>query len=329
MSNLPPKYVKPALRLAATAALLAYLALTLDLRALTHTLTGLDAGCWATAVALYAASQLVSSYRWARLARAAGFVESDAQAAGHYFAGAFVNLALPTSLGGDALRALRLARRGGLNDRILAGCTVAVDRVAGLSALLLLGAVGLLAVRQGWGSGALAGLALAAFGLHALGAGMASRLAPRSSDRSPGPQRFLAPYVEQPRVLAAAAALSWVVQLLNIATVVWLGAALGLRIPLATYFAAVPAVAVLAILPLSISGLGAREVGLAMLLPVTAEQAASLGLLWFSVVLTTGAAGGLPLALARGDRAAQPHASPRFTPAATASRGLPTRILVP
>lgn len=289
---------KVAVRAIATLALLGYLAASVDAEKLAESFGSLDARCWLVAVALYAASQLVSSYRWGQLARAAGFVETHERMAAHYFAGAFVNVALPSSLGGDALRALRLAPGDDLTRKVAAAGTVVVDRLAGLSALLMLGGVGLLAHARGWGAWALAGAALLAFTLHVAATWPALGLARRARLTSLRRLSVLEPYLRSPPVLARASAWSWVVQLLNIATVMWLGLALGMSLPLATYFMAVPAAAVLAILPLSISGLGAREVGLAWLLPVAPEQAVSLGLLWFSVSLATGLLGGAPFLMA-------------------------------
>ena len=65
---------------------------------------------------------------------------------------------------------------------------------------------------------------------------------------------------------------------------------------MAFWFMAVPLVALAMVLPISISGVGVREGGLALLLApygVPAEKAVAIGLLWFLLNILCGLAGGL------------------------------------
>jgi glycosyltransferase involved in cell wall biosynthesis len=71
---------------------------------------------------------------------------------------------------------------------------------------------------------------------------------------------------------------------------------MGLGLPAGAYCVAVPAVALLTILPLSISGVGIREGGLVWMLAsygVNEELAVTLGLLWFLITVSSGMIGGI------------------------------------
>ena len=106
----------------------------------------------------------------------------------------------------------------------------------------------------------------------------------------------LLPYHERPAVFRRAVGWGLVVQLLNVLVVVELGQALGLRIPLLAYFNVVPVVAVLTLLPVSVSGVGVREGGLVWMLAaygVGQGMGITLGVLWFLVTVAGGLVGGL------------------------------------
>ena len=68
-------------------------------------------GPWLAAAAVYTAAQVVSAWRWQLLARPLGFDRPLRNFAGFYFIGMFFNLVLPTSVGGDAVRAWYLDGR--------------------------------------------------------------------------------------------------------------------------------------------------------------------------------------------------------------------------
>src|SRR5262249_2764265 len=89
---------------------------------------------WVAAVGLYALAQIVSSLRWQLLARPLGFQQSLGQYISYYYLGMFFNLVLPTSVGGDVVRAWYLD--GGQKRRGVAFLTVLQDRFNGLMVLL-------------------------------------------------------------------------------------------------------------------------------------------------------------------------------------------------
>jgi uncharacterized membrane protein YbhN (UPF0104 family) len=115
---------------------------------------------------------------------------------------------------------------------------------------------------------------------------------------------IVAIYRRSPGLLLAASCLSVVVQAAN-AVMVWLlarslglslsGSGSGSELHLPLFFTLVPLVSLLSLAPVSINGLGVREGSLVVLLAplgVAAEEAITLALLWFSVFVAAGLAGG-------------------------------------
>jgi glycosyltransferase 2 family protein len=88
-------------------------------------------------------------------------------------------------------------------------------------------------------------------------------------------------------VMAWVTALSLVVQAANVAVVWLVGEALGLPVPPLFYGVMVPLVTLLTLLPVSVNGMGLREVGtVALLAPlgIDAASAVTLSLLVFAVM---------------------------------------------
>src|SRR5271166_704345 len=83
------KSVRTKLRLAGSVALLAFLAWRTDWRQIGEAFAGLRTAWWLGAVALYAATQGVSSLRWRLLARPLGFRQTLGQFVAFYFVGMF------------------------------------------------------------------------------------------------------------------------------------------------------------------------------------------------------------------------------------------------
>jgi hypothetical protein len=211
----------------------------------------------------------------------------------------FFSLCLPSSIGGDVLKAYWLAPT--IGGRILAGCSVLADRLAGVIALMVIGLTAL-AARQfelGLMSVAAIGIALLVAALVCATIGLALMGRIGSMFRAGGGIRKLidqlAPYRERPEVFRQSIGWGLSVQMLNVLVVMALGAAMGLPLPLVAYCVVVPAVSLLTILPVSISGIGVREGAMAWMLAsygIHEELAVTLGLLWFLVTVVCGLAGG-------------------------------------
>ncbi len=287
-------------RVVLSGALLGYLLSGLDRGALTAAMADVEVTGWLLAALLYLLSQIVSGIRWATLARPIGFRLGWLRFQQLYFEGMFFSLCLPSSIGGDVIKALRLGGDG--RGRILAACTVVADRVAGLLAMMLIGFTAL--AQQTYSLGALGtagvGLGLIAITLVATRIGFALLDWPtgRIPEHHPVAHYLerLLPYHHHPYVFWGGIGLGLVVQGLNVLTVIALDGAMGLDLPAEAYFIAVPLVGLMTALPISLNGIGVREGGLVWILGtygLSNTLGVALGLLWLSVTVATGLIGGL------------------------------------
>jgi uncharacterized membrane protein YbhN (UPF0104 family) len=257
---------------------------------------------WLTALVLYGGVQLgLSSYRWRILGRALGFFHPWWRYLQLYYVGLFFNLFLPTSMGGDVVRALNLAEQP--SRRLAAGWSVVSDRLSGLVALVLLAcAASLLQWHTLPASPRLliwslaGGLLLALFLLPTLGqrwqrlGNLATAMSLSRAYR---------------REFIAALGLSLVIQAASIVQIAYMGRALGIDLGLLGYSVVVPLVSLMTMLPVSISGLGVREGSFVVFMAaygVAAPAAVALGLSWFVMNLVVGAVGGVVYLLSGGGR---------------------------
>jgi len=86
------------------------------------------------------------------------------------------------------------------------------------------------------------------------------------------------------------------VQLIGVVSLWFLGMALGLQIPAAYYCILGPMVSLLTLLPISVNGMGVRELGTVVFLAplgVDEDTAKTLAFLWFAVNVAVSLLGGL------------------------------------
>jgi hypothetical protein len=287
-------------RIVGTVALMGFALRNVNLPALLGLLETVDWRWWGAGLALVVGVQIAASIRWAALARPIGFQFPLGVFIRRFFEGLFFSLCLPTSIGGDVVKAFRLAHT--THGRVLAGCTILADRLTGLAALAIIALTALASIRL-----ALSTIESLAFGGLLLGVvlvavrwavghldGIAERLPPNHAARVILAR--LLPYQQQTGLVTSAIAWSLLLQLGGSVVVACVGRSVGVMLPLAFWFMAVPLVALAMVLPISISGVGVREGGLALLLApygVPAEKAVAIGLLWFLLNILCGLAGGL------------------------------------
>jgi uncharacterized membrane protein YbhN (UPF0104 family) len=293
--------VSKTLRLAGSAALLAFLAWRTDWRQMAAAFAGLRAGWWLAAVGLYAVTQVVSSLRWRLLARPLGFHQPLGRFVAFYYVGMFFNLVLPTSVGGDVVRAWYLDARSG--RKAAAFLSVFADRASGLLMLIAIACAAAacspldLPPRALWtvyGVGASACLGLAGLLGLARYSGLSTQY-PKLAKLLAAARHLSVALLPRPRLLLVTTLLSVFVQSANV-VVLWLaGLALGLDVPASYYWVLVPVVTLMTMLPVSVNGMGVREWGTVLMLAplgVGREAATALALLWFltfSAVSVTGA----------------------------------------
>jgi uncharacterized membrane protein YbhN (UPF0104 family) len=280
-------------RLLGSLALLAVLAWRLDWRHLGSAFAGLDVRLWLAALGVYLVAQFLGALRWQLVAGALGFGGSWRRYVSHLFIGMFFNLVLPTSVGGDVVRGWYLASSEG--RRGAAYLSVLVDRLIGVVVLVAMACVAaaccpvplpawLVGVVVGLGGGALLGL-----------------LALPLLRRLPLGERWQrlvgvgGVYLRRPRLLLATMALSVAVQLAHMVLLWLIGLGLGLRVPLAYYGVLATLVALLTLLPISLNGMGLRELGTVVLLGplgVDAARAVTLSVLQFAAFSAGSLVGG-------------------------------------
>jgi uncharacterized membrane protein YbhN (UPF0104 family) len=228
-----------------------------------------------------------------------------------FFEGLFFNLCLPSSIGGDVVKAYRLA--DSTPSRLLAGCTVLADRLTGLAALGVLAGTALTAKERGLGTPAT--LALGAVLLAAVllmfwvVVGSLDRLLAMIPAQHAA-RHFIAqllPYKLRPSLMTQAVGWSMLVQMGGSVAVALIAQAIGVSLPLSVWFAVVPLVALAMVVPVSINGVGVREGGLALMLKpagVPTDAAVAIGLLWFLATIVSGLIGGVLFLLDRKPSAA-------------------------
>lgn len=293
------------LRVGMSGGLLAWVLSSLDLANMWQHAKLLNPWAWGAALALVIVAQSLCSVRWWTLATALGIQASLGRMWRLFAEGLFFSLCLPSSIGGDVIKIFRLSPTK--SGRVRAAFSVAADRVAGLIAVLVIGLAAMsgrtLGV-SGWATiGIGVGFLLGACAATWLGMWLLRRVhaSLAAEGRLAGMLRPLVPYQNRPGVLIAAIGQSIVVQLINAVVLLTLGWGLGLQIPALAYFSVAPLVTLATALPLSINGVGIREGLIVVLLNeygVSKELGTALGLIWFTVSVTSGLLGGLVYALA-------------------------------
>jgi len=226
----------------------------------------------------------ISAFKWRLLLRAQGADVGYPALLQAYLIGDFVNLFAPGVVGGDAYRAAWLRQHTGTLGTALP--SIIVDRLTGLSALLLVASLGLGAIflpRYAWAVGAAVLIALVVGYLLAIGP------VDRWLGRRPGGRlggvvamaRLAIGQIKPSRTLVAVGLLSLVFQF-NTVAILWLYAqAMRLSIDFSQLLLAVPTVSVLEMVPISVNGIGLREGAFSLLLGqmgVPAAQGFVLGL---------------------------------------------------
>jgi uncharacterized membrane protein YbhN (UPF0104 family) len=285
--------VNKKLRILVSVALIGWLAWRTDWQQIGQAGIHLRFGFWLAALLLYLGIQTISGLRWRLLAKPLGYQGSVWQFTAFYFIGMFFNLFLPTSVGGDVVRAWYL----GGGSELSAFLSVLVDRLSGLAVLISLACVAVILcpiVLPGWivasvwcaAGGALVGGLLAPVLIHGSRRfEKARRLAERSRI-----------YLNQPQLLLETTALSFFIQAGNVVLVWLVGQAVRAPVPASYYWIMVPMVTLLTMLPISMNGMGVREGGTILFLTplgVSHATALSLAVLWFAVFTAASLVGGV------------------------------------
>ncbi len=277
-----------------------------DLPSLIEALSRVPLSAFALAVCLTGAAYGLAVLRWHSLLVAFGAVALPplSRLTRYYLIGAFYNTYLPGGLGGDVVRALASRSAFGERGTTSALASVFVERVVGLTALLLVTATATLvhplpgtqtAWLPSWALGSIALLLSSAVVLGLLLARRLSTIAPKPIakwlERLPVPERWTPLFVTLP--------ISVLCQLLPALAGYVLISALLPHASLLDSLVVVPLAMAATFLPITLSGAGVRETIFVSLyatvgVPSSLALAASL-ILWLAQATIAAIGGGLVL----------------------------------
>jgi uncharacterized protein (TIRG00374 family) len=263
------------------------------------------------AIALMAAAIMVGGARWYLLLRAASIDVSRRTTIRAFSLAYFFNTVLPTSVGGDAVRAWIVGRPSG--QVVLAATSVVIDKLTALACLFVFAWAALIVdsssvpsavVRSFFWTTLLFVISMSVFAAAAAGSVRLARRLPqrlRSAAESAG--RALHSWMRSPRLLLGVFGLGIAYQLMGVGVLVLLAKAIGFDLSLALAAVAAAIILVAMLVPISIGGFGVREAGFVILLGeagISATDATLLSLLSAVVILVASLVTLAPLATGPG-----------------------------
>lgn len=259
-------------------------------------------GCFVLSLAAYVVGQVVVAFRWWLLLRAQSIHIAVIAAVRLYFVGLFYNNLMPSSVGGDLLKAYYVTKH--THRRLEGVLSVVVDRIVGLAGMVLMAVVAYLLFLRGraieaggarteamgggiaaykgavlWFVGVLGVIlvvVLAHQGLRLRFRRTAGRLWDRGAELLGRVRTALAVYLSKPLTMLMALLLTVAGQTIVVAAFWLLGRNLGVEAGARYYFVIFPITWVVAAIPISIAGLGVLEAGIvAMFTTLTAATGES------------------------------------------------------
>jgi uncharacterized protein (TIRG00374 family) len=272
----------------------------------------------AVAVLLVFADRALMAYRWVVLLCIIDRGERPplAQVMRIFFVSTFVGTFLPASVGGDAVRAYSMTQLNVPARDALA--SVFLDRMLGVASILLMAALGLALARDLAGNRTIvASLAVAAAICVAtlwlvfsdaaarMTSAIIARLPSRLHELGEGLLASIRRYAHYRGRLVNVLLGSLGVQVLRIVQAYFLGAGLGITVPLSTYFAFVPLILLVMLLPVTFNGIGTSQAAFVWFFGragVAAPAAFALSVLFVALGVVGNLPGGFLYASGRGRR---------------------------
>jgi uncharacterized membrane protein YbhN (UPF0104 family) len=299
--------VKWLIRAGVSGVVIAILLSIIPIDAVLDALRRTSVGTWSASVAIFFAGHYLNAMKL-RLLLGATDVGPSASDGGRGFspagltsacvraqyAGLVANLGLPGLAGGDLVRAAYLAPLTGLKRVAFASIA---DRLIDTCTVMVLVAVALPFAGMPPGIAGIvehAGLWVGAGVVAVLFAGVILLRLRRFSGLARQIAQAWAVLTTRRAALAGAVTISLTVQAAFVMTNVWLARQVGVTTGLAAWFVAWPLSKLVAVLPISLGGIGVREATLVTLLaPYGAPREAVLasGILWQAVLIVTGLVG--------------------------------------
>jgi glycosyltransferase 2 family protein len=287
----------PSIRILGSALLLLVLAIVLPRDRLAEALRSISPLVLLSAIPIFLAIQFLSCLKWHLIVNLADAELPLLQSVRCYFGGLFSNLLFPGLIGGDIVTVTLAVSRGAKKESIVSGTLV--SRVLDLAALLLLTclAVFVLPHRLDATGERLIELVVAVFAAGGLLGVVAIMLMRRKlHGKLAAYWRAFATGFQRPVLTFLIFGMSVLAQAGLVMLMQWVGAQCGLALPLRAWLFAWPLAKLSAFVPVTLAGIGTREVVLAALLvPFGAEPAAAAvaGLAWGAVYVLGSLASGV------------------------------------
>lgn len=278
--------------------MLAFVFSIVDFADLRKTFLSIPTSTFLIVILGYGVGQVISTYKWWTIAKAAGIETSFLGALRAYFIGMFVNCFGLGVVGGDMARGVLVAGSG---DKVATGvATVVADRAQGLGVLALIGAFSAAL----FGRNAIELNMVLALTILGLGIVVAWIFAPALVRRFSNPEKKL-----HQKILEASDAfpkdwntilficlISAVFHFLQIALHWVMCIGLGASVSWLVLLVTIPFVNILSSLPISWNGLGVRENAYIFFLApafLSQEQAVALGAVWLIAITFCSTIGGI------------------------------------
>ncbi len=240
-------------------------------------------------LACLALGYMLCGLRWAWIAEGLGIHVSKRRKVKLYFLGMFASLFLPSTIGGDVIRGVLLAKTEGRKGMgVSAGASVILDRVNGMYALLLLLTIAMfffdwsLVWWMSW-----LGVVIAAWAGMLFYPLIDKHLMGRLPEKLEKLKSL--PLMERSfqKMWWRSLPVSFLFQVLVVQAHVFLGMAVGLEMSWPAFSIMVGLVALMATLPVSLNGFGVREAGyvsFAVYFGASGDAATAMAALWIIVL---------------------------------------------
>ena len=295
--------VKVTIQVLVSGAVIAYLVWRIDLSQTADLLADSKPGYVLGAFFIFLGTTWVMAWRWQLLLAAKGMHEPLGWLTRVYFVGYAAGQILPTAIGGDAVRIIEHARRRP-EAKANAAAAVLMERVIGAAGVLLVVAVGI-AIAAGRYENvralvfleivfvAITALILAVLFSRRLSRPLEERVFPLGRRlRLEGPvtslYRAMHEYREVPGPLFVVLAVTMAVQFVRIVAIWLCGEAVGVDVSPLVYFILGPLLFLIQMVPVTLNGLGVREVFFVEFLSrfdVSEPAALATGLLFYAVTI--------------------------------------------
>ncbi len=282
---------KVLLKLAVSVLLIAILLYKVNLTRLWDTILRVGVARFLALALIYMLSQLISSIRWSMVIRSLGKKMGVIELFEAYMLGMYANLFLPSIIGGDAARAYLVSRKIGLRKAV---SSIFLERYNGLVALMAISLVSVTLYPSFFPDRLrIAILMVSVFVLLAV-----FMLRFKPFNRFSKIRAFFEDIMMFHRsfYVVPVTALSFVVQFVVIGVYVLAGRMLGFDVSAVYYFAFIPVINLISLLPISFNGVGVREFSFVYFFAfahLNRVEALSLSLVVFFVVVFCSLIGGV------------------------------------